>query len=194
MRQKRHCFDEGQAGETSLTNGANQFDRGAGDMLQTAALTDALTGLPNRLGLEARLEHVPLADGSITSVALLRVDQLQWINSSHGEDVGDAVLKVISVIIGRVLRQDHIIARISGEAFAVVLPRTRPLTALGMCDLARAQIGSRPLIVDRLALCVTVSGGVAQLRAGGLHDALDAAQSALLDARTGGRNQLRLAA
>jgi diguanylate cyclase (GGDEF)-like protein len=87
-----------------------------------------------------------------------------------------------------------ILARIGGKEFAVVLPRTRPLAALAICDLVRAQVSSGPLIVGKLALSVTASGGVSELGPAGLDEALKAAERALLDARIGGRNQLRLAA
>ena len=164
------------------------------DTLESEAMTDQLTSLPNRRALVAHLERMERDGTTGISLALLDIDHFKRVNDQHGHDVGDAVLRQFALIAKTMLREGDFLARVGGEEFVVVLPRTRPEAALALCDRLRAQLAYGPVIVGRVALSMTVSGGVALLGKDGLDAALKAADVALYDAKRGGRDQMRLAA
>jgi diguanylate cyclase (GGDEF)-like protein/PAS domain S-box-containing protein len=164
------------------------------EAMETAALTDLLTGLPNRRGLSSFLKANQAFGAGSTCLALLDLDHFKRINDGYGHGVGDAVLKQFGIVAKRMLRADDYLARIGGEEFVVVLPNTEPKLAMAVCDRLRAQLASGPMIIGRDALHVTVSGGVTLLGNDGMAAALQRADEALYAAKHDGRDQLRLAA
>jgi diguanylate cyclase (GGDEF)-like protein/putative nucleotidyltransferase with HDIG domain len=100
---------------------------------QEQSLTDSLTGLPNRRGMEqhfaqemARAErhHQPL------SVLLLDMDRFKEINDSFGHQAGDRALRDVAQTLRTALREYDICARFAGDEFVMIL---------GDCDLAQAE-------------------------------------------------------
>jgi diguanylate cyclase (GGDEF)-like protein len=96
------------------------------------ALTDPLTGVLNRRGLEERLEselavaqerRVPL------SVVVLDCDDFKPINDRAGHPFGDALLRETADVLGSSLPEDGVAARIGGDEFVVVLPAAGPKAA-----------------------------------------------------------------
>jgi diguanylate cyclase (GGDEF)-like protein/PAS domain S-box-containing protein len=163
--------------------------------LERVANTDSLTGLPNRHALFAHVEDLGRRGCALgTTIALLDIDHFKRVNDDFGHAVGDAVLRQLSVIARQMLRTHDYIARIGGEEFVVVLPETSAREALAICDRLRAQVANGPMIVGKVAVPVTVSGGVAVLGGSTLDAALKAADLALYTAKSDGRDQMRLAA
>jgi len=102
--------------------------------LQRAALTDELTGLPNRSLLLQRLAHVlrEIRAGGLPGAALLFVDfdRFKQINDSFGHDAGDELLRKAAMRMRAVLRADdiglhgprgNVVARFGGDEFVVLL-------------------------------------------------------------------------
>ena len=89
-----------------------------------AALHDPLTGLPNRVLFEDRLEH-GLAQAKrhdrTLAVMFLDLDDFKDINDVHGHDVGDAVLKVIADRLTEHAREDDTVSRFGGDEFLYLL-------------------------------------------------------------------------
>lgn len=164
------------------------------ETLESEAMTDPLTALPNRRALTAHVDRMARDGVTGISLALLDIDHFKRVNDQHGHDVGDAVLRQFALIAKTMLREGDFLARVGGEEFVVVLPRTRPEAALALCDRLRAQLAYGPVIVGRVALSITVSVGVAMLERNGMDAALKAADIALYEAKRGGRDQMRLAA
>src|SRR5207253_4861760 len=107
------------------------------EQLQLMATTDALTGLPNRRSLMARMEQeVSRAQrsGRPLSLALLDVDRFKAINDSHGHPAGDAVLQAVADELRRVTRGGDVLGRFGGEEFAVVMPETNLKQARWACE------------------------------------------------------------
>lgn len=166
------------------------------ERLQAAALTDALTGLPNRRAFQSLVDsrRVEIAEAGRDCIALLDMDHFKRINDSWGHDVGDKVLCGFAAVARRELRQKDLVARLGGEEFAILFPDTSLIQAMQICERLRGQVAGTMLVQSLPQLRVTVSGGVAALGPEGLERALKVADEALYTAKRSGRDQLALAA
>ena len=90
-------------------------------------LQDPVTGLPDRLGLQAilreELERGRAAEGPV-SLLLLNPENFAVVNQEHGSGVGDAVLRELGEVLVRRLRETDAVSRFGGAIFAAVLPGT----------------------------------------------------------------------
>lgn len=167
--------------------------------LQRFASTDALTALPNRrsfieaLGRSiARAEADPERD---LSLAIFDIDHFKRINDRFGHPAGDEVIREVGVRALSALRKRDLVGRIGGEEFAIILPRADIETARIACERMREAIAGAPVVVGYAIIPFTASIGIAEFEPGDDIDHLMArADAALYDAKTGGRNQVRLAA
>ena len=92
------------------------------DVMKSLALTDSLTGLANRRGLnEALAELVPGATpGRQLAIYMLDLDGFKPVNDTHGHDAGDELLKAIGVRLTAAVRARDVVARVGGDEFVVV--------------------------------------------------------------------------
>ena len=94
------------------------------DKLEYLAHHDPITGLPNRLLLEARLAHGlerARRDGGKLAVLLFDLDRFRNINDSLGHAVGDELLVAVVKRLRRQLRGEDTMARLAGDEFALVM-------------------------------------------------------------------------
>jgi diguanylate cyclase (GGDEF)-like protein len=151
--------------------------------LTEIALTDVLTGLPNRRAWDARLERA-VAEEEPVCVAILDLDFFKAFNDDHGHQAGDRLLKEAAAAWRAELRPTDTLARYGGEEFVVLLH------GLDL-DIARR-------VVDRLRAATpreqSCSAGLAR-RADRESAAtlLGRADDALYDAKRAGRNRSVLA-
>jgi len=137
------------------------------------ALTDPLTGLPNRRQLE-RYVAAMVARGERAVVGVCDLDGFKAVNTEHGHHSGDLVLQRIAGVIHRVMRRGDFVARYGGDEFVVVLPGAGMAEA---ADVAR-RIAIAVAAEDWHALVpgtpVGVSVGFAEVNGSGpaLRDAL----------------------
>lgn len=82
------------------------------------ARTDELTGLPNRRRFIAELELLRRKSGTLL---LLDLDGFKAVNDSYGHEIGDQLLKQITLRFNRVLPSDVLIARLGGDEFGVIV-------------------------------------------------------------------------
>ncbi len=132
------------------------------DVATEQALSDPLTGLPNRRAMDSLLTRelgTGLSDGC--AVALVDVDGFKEVNDRHSHAVGDEVLQAVAVALRESLRTDDTVARYGGDEFVVVLPGTG-LAAAGSA-LRRAVRAVAQLPTASVA-GVTLSAGVVELR------------------------------
>jgi diguanylate cyclase (GGDEF)-like protein len=88
------------------------------------ALYDGLTGLPNRVLFYRRVrELIGSAGGEQAAVLLMDLDHFKDINDTFGHDQGDLVLKEVSARLQRAVGASDTVARLGGDAFAILLPR-----------------------------------------------------------------------
>src|SRR5205823_6234165 len=96
----------------------------AEDQLQKAAVNDALTGLPNRNSLAARLEHAILRvnrSGDRIALLFIDLDRLKKVNDTFGHLAGDEVLRQAAARIRACVHEVDTVARLGGDEFVVML-------------------------------------------------------------------------
>jgi two-component system, cell cycle response regulator len=140
-------------------------------MLQSMANSDVLTGLANRRAFEDALHReIRNAVREVAPLCVLAfdLDHFKRINDEYGHAVGDAVLCEVAARCEQQLRSRDVLARVGGEEFLVLLPRTHLRLGHHVAECLRRAIADVPLLVLGVSVDVTASFGVA------LHDAADA--------------------
>lgn len=163
--------------------------------MQELALSDPLTGFPNRRYFLERLQQ----EWAVTSrhprdIACLAVDidHFKHINDTYGRDVGDLVLKQTAISLKRGLRSEDVIARTGGDQFLVLCPDTGLAAARAAAERAREAVEQTVVHNGVLQLRITVSIGVAT-RERPMTDAdalIKQADQGVALAKKGGRNRV----
>jgi diguanylate cyclase (GGDEF)-like protein len=163
--------------------------------MRKLALTDELTGVPNRRDVLNRLEALLSRPGEPSCCALIiDIDHFKSINDLHGHPIGDEVLKFVAREIRTAVREPAFFGRLGGEEFLIVLPDTTLEGAIPAAERFREQImavdTTRWLPVRRR---ITASIGVTVSRPGicTSSDMLMRADGALYAAKRSGRNCVR---
>ena len=133
--------------------------------LQSRALHDYLTGLPNRSLFQDRLEHAlnrAQRDGGSVSLLYMDLDRFKPVNDRLGHEVGDRVLTKVADRLRALVRSADTVARVGGDEFAMLLE--------GDCDddealaTAKRVVGSlrEEMVVDEHRILIGTSVGVAR--------------------------------
>ena len=128
------------------------------------ALTDSLTGLPNRRALFEAADAIGerrVLGGTPVSVLIFDLDHFKDTNDSYGHNLGDEVLKIFAVIVERDLKVNAIVGRLGGEEFAAILRGVDAKAAVEAAERVRRAFSSAGAFVNGLAVGATVSIGVA---------------------------------
>lgn len=166
--------------------------------LLQAALTDALTQLPNRRhGLDFLAAEWAFAQSNSLPMAclLLDIDHFKRINDTHGHAAGDAVLRQLADLLKRASRVEDLVFRYGGEEFAAVLPNATARAAVQIADRIRNLVDKYTFLWENRTIPVTISIGVANL-SGAETDSqqlIQAADAALYQAKQSGRNRVVVA-
>ncbi|HLH67137.1 MAG TPA: GGDEF domain-containing protein [Solirubrobacteraceae bacterium] len=159
------------------------------------ALSDPLTGLPNRRAADQTLRRMVAHAGRSLSplgVVLLDLDRFRVLNDLHGASHGDRALAAVGRLLSESIRASDFAARFGGEEFLLVLPDTDRPGCLEVAEKLRRLIERTPLVHTGP---ITASFGVACLP----DDAVDPerllreADRALYMAKTRGRNRVHAA-
>jgi diguanylate cyclase (GGDEF)-like protein len=161
------------------------------------AMTDALTGLPNRRALfEAAdaLSQARVLKGDAISVLIFDLDHFKQTNDRFGHALGDRVLKLFATTAQTHLDSTSIVARLGGEEFAAILPGGDPIEAAGAAEAVRNAFANSAAFVDGLPVGGSVSVGVAWDAGidGDLSALFRRADAALYVAKRAGRNRVEL--
>jgi two-component system, cell cycle response regulator len=163
--------------------------------LHEAALSDVLTGLPNRRYAFQRIdEEWSEAARHARSLAciMIDIDHFKKVNDVYGHDVGDAVLRETAAVIRHALRRSDVVCRIGGEEFLVICPSTAAAPATHVAERIREEVAKRVIRFQDFEGQVTISLGVA-VRRNDMNDPselLKAADQAVYAAKRDGRNRV----
>jgi diguanylate cyclase (GGDEF)-like protein len=165
--------------------------------LADQALTDSLTGLPNRRYLEeflrGELERVRRY-GQPCSVAMIDIDHFKNYNDTLGHVAGDGILQEVARQMTQQLRTADVLARYGGEEFALVMPSTPQEEAVVAVERMRQLLETHPFDREEVQPGgqLTVSAGVATAPedGGDFAQVIDAADAAMYLAKRAGRNRV----
>jgi diguanylate cyclase (GGDEF)-like protein len=165
--------------------------RRASRTMHALAMTDELTGLPNRRAVLARLGQY-LAGGDDCAVLILDIDHFKTINDQHGHLVGDEVLRAVAGVVAGLLRGPMVAGRLGGEEFLLLLPEMDLDEAVQVGEQVRAAVAQLDTSRWFSGRPLSVSAGVAVAHPGpgGVADALRRADEALYEAKAAGRNRV----
>lgn len=160
-------------------------------------LRDVLTEIPNRLAYDERL-NLELANFRRKQVPFTLVvwdiDFFKKVNDNYGHSAGDQVLKLVSSLLNKNMRETDFIARYGGEEFVSILPETDIKGAQLLTDKLRIIIESSNFHFRKEAVNVTVSAGFAEVKNNEEGDELFIrADKALYKAKESGRNNCQAA-
>ena len=165
--------------------------------LEIEAQRDGLTGLFNRAYFDQAFAHwrtQAARDHAPLSLVLFDIDHFKTVNDTYGHQAGDKVLTGVARVLGGRMRPTDIAARYGGEEFVLLLPSTdAPGAAIVAERLRRRVAESVHEIGNGSILRATTSAGHATLQPGSTATAemlLASADSALYDAKRGGRNRV----
>jgi diguanylate cyclase (GGDEF)-like protein len=167
--------------------------------LRLLSVTDPLTQIANRRGFDDALARVWAAaarDETAVSLMMIDIDHFKGFNDRYGHPAGDECLRRIAALISSHARRPYdTAARVGGEEFVLLMPATEEAGAAMIAERLRRGIENLhiPNAASRIGH-VTISAGTATLRpfgqAGSAAILTEAADRALYEAKTGGRNRI----
>lgn len=152
---------------------------------------DPLSGLLNRRGFDNRIDAL-LAQQGPHSIVLCDLDHFKAVNDTHGHQGGDAAIRAFGEMLQAAAPQGALVARIGGEEFVLLLPRTGKDAALLFAHALRATRAVSPIPGLPPGVRVTSSFGVAEIGHNEpLRFAMRRADDALYAAKNAGRDCVR---
>jgi diguanylate cyclase (GGDEF)-like protein len=158
---------------------------------------DSLTGLLDRRRFRAELDQYvsfTARYGGQGAVMIVDIDGLKAINDLLGHHAGDNLIRQVAATMRERVRTTDIVARLSGDEFAILMPQTDTTGALQLGEDLRAQVAenARPspeAEAATISVGITMFGGQGDTAA---ESVLVAADQAMYRAKEGGRNQIAL--
>lgn len=168
------------------------------EALYKLAVTDPLTGLPNRgsimMSLSKESEAARIASAPLC-VAIVDLDHFKQINDTYGHQAGDEVLRQAAQRLAGGIRSTDFVGRYGGEEFLIVFHNTQRELGLSRCETIRHSLCAQPMLIGLQSIPVTASIGFACTEdQSQFDDALIAlADAALYKAKANGRNRVEVA-
>jgi diguanylate cyclase (GGDEF)-like protein len=168
-------------------------------LLEELALTDTLTGLPNRRAIEEwapRQLSGAARHGFSFWVVVADLDKFKSVNDTYGHEAGDIILKRFAQVLRANCRAADMCARIGGEEFVIVLTHTTREGVLTLVERLRQQIESQRFTFDSKEIVVTASFGAAEHNRHqdqNFARLVGAADMAMYSAKRQGRNRIEIA-
>jgi two-component system cell cycle response regulator len=169
-------------------------------LLEELALTDALTGLPNRRAIDdwAHRQVSAAARHKFTFwVTIADLDQFKQVNDTYGHEAGDQVLKKFSQILRATSRKSDICGRLGGEEFLMAVTHAKREQVVLLIDRVRKELELTTFSFQGRTFTVTASFGIAGFEGTNTPDfstILAQADAALYSAKRLGRNRIEVAA
>lgn len=163
------------------------------DILRYQAHHDLLTGLPNRILFAQELKKgISEAKAREEELALffIDLDQFKQINDSLGHGIGDKVLNLVADRLRQISDEQHILSRLGGDEFTVIMKQVADKNALQVFAHAILDAVKEPLFVEGNKLYTSISIGISLYPKDGKEsdDLLKYADAAMYKAKEEGRN------
>ena len=163
--------------------------------LQQQALTDALTGLPNRRLLADRLsQSIATAKrvGSMVTMLYIDLDGFKLVNDSFGHNFGDMLLKRVTERLASRIRKSDTLARLGGDEFAVVMNRLKDVEQAELLARTLLEVISKPFEIDGQEITIGASIGICEFpnQANDESELLQFADCAMYAAKRSGKNRV----
>ena len=167
------------------------------EVVRREAMTDALTGIPNRKFFDNRLREAArdaMESGEALSLLIADIDHFKQFNDTYGHQLGDQVLRLVARTLTDSVKGRDTPARYGGEEFAIILPQTRLHDAESLAEQIRRTIMRRRIVRKNTGDdfgTITLSIGVSSYHPGEqLIETVRRADAALYQAKRGGRNRV----
>jgi diguanylate cyclase (GGDEF)-like protein len=169
------------------------YQRRSTQRLRALAMTDELTGVPNRRAVLALLAQLLRRSGTPTSILIMDIDHFKSINDRHGHLIGDETLRSMTANLREAVAEPALFGRLGGEEFAVVLPATDLEQAIAIAERLRERVMridlSRWLGERRITVSIGIATSVPTRDT--ISIMLRRADAALYAAKDAGRNCVR---
>jgi diguanylate cyclase (GGDEF)-like protein/PAS domain S-box-containing protein len=172
----------------------------AEERLKELADHDSLTGLLNRRRFDEELRLTLLRlrrHGGQATLLLIDLDRFKAVNDTYGHKTGDEVLVAVAAVLRERLRETDVVARLGGDEFAVIALETGGEEARPVANDLSDALHALRIPGGPAELTVTASIGVVILDQASMADADDplvAADRALYEAKSSGRDRIELGA
>jgi diguanylate cyclase (GGDEF)-like protein len=169
----------------------------ANEGLLRFAFTDYLTGLRTRGYFEQQLDlEVKRSDrkGEHFSLLMVDIDHFKLLNDQYGHHVGDQVLRQVTSVLVKDMREVDTVARYGGEEFVIILPETTEQEAMAVAQRLRKNVQNSEFKVEGLdaqeRLTISIGIAVYGVDATTRQNLIEYADAALYAAKARGRNQV----
>lgn len=168
----------------------------ANQLLEQIAMTDALTGLPNRRSAMARFAMIwseAARDTVPMSCVMMDADGFKRINDQYGHDAGDEVLRQLARRLSHAVRTDDLVCRLGGDEFLVICPNTAVEGAMLAAENIRRDVAALQVALPAGgewlgSISVGVAARTSEMQ--GIEDLIKAADEGLYAAKRNGRNRV----
>jgi diguanylate cyclase len=167
------------------------------EVVRREALTDPLTGIPNRKLFDSRLREAArnaVESGEPLALLLLDIDHFKRFNDTYGHQLGDQVLRLVAKTLADCVKGRDTPARFGGEEFVIVLPQTRLENAVTLAEQIRRTMVRHKVVRKDTGEeygVIALSVGASVYRPGeDLSELIHRADAALYHAKRTGRNRV----
>jgi len=157
-------------------------------------IIDPLTRTYNRRAYDEKIKQEMMGFQRYsrpTALAIVDIDHFKNVNDTYGHRTGDGVLRILSGVMKKEIREIDVLARYGGEEFALILPHTSYEQALDVTERIRRKVEESRFTYKSKPFSVTISIGVGTLRAEDtLETYVERVDQALYRAKNSGRNRV----
>ena len=157
-------------------------------------IIDPLTRTYNRRAYDEKLKLEMMGYqryGRPTALVIIDIDHFKQVNDTYGHRTGDGVLRILSEVMKKEIREIDVLARYGGEEFALILPHTPYRNALEVAERIRQKVEVSRFTYKGKPFSVTISLGVGSLKEDDtLGNYVERVDQALYRAKNAGRNRV----